>query len=99
MKRRTDPFSRPLDQVLLKLRELWPDQTYQANPDKLNVWFSRCPFCRTEPVFTLEITEEGNEDGDRPGGQVSFTCLRGCDERLIRLAFGLDVLLPRRRAA
>src|SRR5688500_18399895 len=96
--RRVDPFDRPLDRVLTALRTRWPrEHVYRGHPERLNVWVARCPVCQLRSVFTLTITELGNEDAGNHGGEVRFACWSRCDERLIHLALGIPV--PKRTSA
>jgi hypothetical protein len=83
-------FTRPLDRVLLKLREFWPGQVYRPHPFYVNRWVARCPVCQHPSVFTLTIIEfplmvDGVEES---GGEVRFDCWSGCDEHAVRQALG-----------
>jgi hypothetical protein len=96
MNRREDPFNRPLDRTLLRMRALWPGETiYRPHPDKVDTWVGRCPVCQLRSVYTLSITEMPLLVGgvEEPGGEVRFDCWSGCDESFIRLLLGVDIPL------
>ena len=61
------PFDRPLDHLLLLLRE--SGLAYRCRP-QVNRWTARCPLCLEH---RLDITEHSF------GGGVSLRCSLGCD--------------------
>jgi hypothetical protein len=85
--RATTFFDRPLDRALQALRTVFPSGTTVYRwTDDLDSWVALCPVCRFESVFTLTITEMGDE----PGSAIRLECWNGCDERLIRIALCVD---------
>lgn len=64
---RTPTFDRPLDRLLLLLREHGPD-AYRAGPQP-GTWVARCPCCGERKLLIHE---------SRPGGTATVSCSIGC---------------------
>jgi hypothetical protein len=77
--RRCDPWQRPLDRILLALRE-WCLDAYRAHPERLGLWSSFCPACHSFDRRTLAVREPHR------GAAVSLWCRRGCSEGAILAA-------------
>ncbi len=77
MRRRPDPFARPLDRVLERLRA--HGLPYRGDERHLSTWHAVCPFCRV-PDWTLALREHGY------GGSIALRCVAGCTEADIHRA-------------
>jgi hypothetical protein len=69
---RADPFARPLDAALERMRV--HSLGYTPHPGDIRRWVGRCPSCRE---YALVLHEPF------VGGSVSVTCGRSCDESRI----------------
>ena len=78
---RRDPFARPLDHALERLRA--HALPYRADVEHLTTWHAVCPACRVA-AWTLLLREHGR------GGSVALRCAAGCDEADIRTALERD---------
>jgi hypothetical protein len=76
---RSDPFQRPLDWALCRLRSIAPD-AYRST-DELRRWRAKCPL-HPDAGRTLHVHE-------LPDGEVRLRCAVGCPEWALRY-----VLLP-----
>ncbi len=74
---RPDPFARPLDALLQRLREA--GLPYYWSQTDLKIWKAVCPSCRA-PEWGLSVRES------YVGGQVTVRCAGGCSDGEIRTA-------------
>ena len=82
---RRDPFDRPLDALLERMR--WHSLEYRPHPGHVDRWVADCPVCDAQwPA--LELVEHPSVA--RPllaeefvGGPVSAICMNGCHESRI----------------
>lgn len=74
-RRRSDPFTQPLDHALERLRA--HGLPYKGDERHLSTWHAVCPFCRV-PDWTLTLREHGH------GGPIDLRCAAGCAEHDIR---------------
>ena len=74
-RRPPDPFTRPLDRTLERLRELYPD-AYRLLPGRPDRWRARCPL-HPDAGFTLELVDYG----ERRWPLAS--CSVGCSARVL----------------
>jgi hypothetical protein len=72
---RRDPFARPLDHALERLRV--HGLPHHADAEHFNTWHAACPSCRV-PAWTLLLREHGH------GGSIDLRCAAGCAEHDIR---------------
>lgn len=72
---RRDPFARPLDRALERLRV--HGLPHRADAEHFNTWHAACPSCRV-PDWTLLLREHGR------GGSIDLRCVAGCAEHEIR---------------
>lgn len=79
MRGRADPFDRPLDRALERLRT--HGLPYRGDAARLNIWHAICPFCRA-PAWALTLREHGH------GGSIELRCAAGCDQ--VDIAAALD---------
>jgi hypothetical protein len=89
-KRAPDPFARPLDHALERLRA--HGLPYRGDAVRFNTWRAVCPFCRV-PAWTLVLREHGQ------GGSIDLRCASGCDQADIATALGADPAAWRIEAA
>jgi hypothetical protein len=71
--RRPDPFDRPLDALLERMR--WHKLIYRWDIRDLTVWHAPCPVCGG--CLALRLVER------YVGGPVSITCVNDCHESRI----------------
>lgn len=90
MRRRPEPFDRPLDHALERLRT--HGLPYRGDAARLNTWHAVCPFCRV-PAWTLTLREHGH------GGSIDLRCTAGCDPADIAAALDADPAAWRIEAA
>jgi hypothetical protein len=72
---RQDPFARPLDHALERLRA--HGLPYRADPTRFDTWHAVCVFCRVG-AWTLTLRERG------VGGEINLRCAAGCSDGEIR---------------
>jgi hypothetical protein len=71
---RPDPFDRPLDALLERIR--WHGLDHTGDPEAIDAWVAPCPVCGCgRPA--LRFVER------YVGGPVSITCVSGCHETRI----------------
>ncbi len=87
---RRDPFARPLDHALERLRV--HGLPHRADAERFNTWHAVCPSCRV-PAWTLLLREHGH------GGSIDLRCAAGCAEHDIRDALERDLAEARIEAA
>jgi hypothetical protein len=87
---RPDPFSRPLDHALERLRV--HGLIHRGDAERFNTWHAVCPSCRV-PAWTLLLREHGH------GGSIDLRCAAGCTEHDIRDALERDPAGARIEAA
>ena len=87
---RPDPFARPLDHALERLRA--HGLPYRANEHRFDTWQAVCPSCLVGD-WTLTLLER------RVGGEIRLGCGAGCDEREVRRALERDAAEARLDAA
>lgn len=90
MRPRSDPFARPLDRALLRLRV--HGLPYRADERHTSTWAAVCPTCRV-PAWTLGIREHGY------GGSIDLGCSTGCESADIAAALEADPAVWRIEAA
>jgi hypothetical protein len=78
LSRRPDPFSRPLDAVLERLRVL--RLGYRPHPDDLERWIATCPICGNEMILRENYV----------GAAVTVICGHGCHETRIVAALAAE---------
>jgi hypothetical protein len=81
VRRRSDPFVRPLDRALLCLRV--HELPYRADERHTSTWAAVCPSCRV-PAWTLTLREHGY------GGSIDLRCIAGCESADIAAALEAD---------
>jgi hypothetical protein len=89
-RRGRDPFARPLDRALQRLRA--HGLPYKADGTRVDVWRAVCPFCRV-PDWTLSLREHGY------GGPLALQCAAGCTEPEINRALDQEPAEARIEAA
>jgi hypothetical protein len=87
---RRDPFARPLDRALERLRA--HGLPYRADAEHFNTWRAACPSCRV-PDWTLLLREHGH------GGSIDLRCVVGCAEPEIQAALDREPADARIEAA
>jgi len=87
---RLDPFARPLDHALERLRV--HGLPYSGHPERVSVWRSVCPSCRIGE-WCLTLREHGH------GGSIDLRCSVGCTDSEIRVALERDPAERRIEAA
>jgi hypothetical protein len=80
--RRPDPFDRPLDALLERLRI--HQLSHRPHPDDLERWIATCPCCGNEMVLREPYI----------GAAVTVICGHGCHETRIIAALAADPLIP-----
>lgn len=75
--RRTSPWDRPLDVILVRLRS--HGLIARGDSERLDTWHAPCPVCR-ESGDTLAVVER------RVGGETSLRCRSGCHSDKIAAA-------------
>jgi hypothetical protein len=81
--RRPDPFDRPLDVLIERLR--WHELGYRWSEDDLRLWRAICPCCRDEMTLRESYV----------GGPVSIRCAGlGCDETRVVAALAAEPYRP-----
>ena len=78
---RPDPFARPLDHALERLRV--HELPYRADVRRFDIWQSVCPSCLVGD-WMLTVRERGL------GGEINLRCAAGCGEIDIRRALERD---------
>lgn len=78
---RRDPFGRPLDHALERLRT--HGLPYGGDAARINTWHAVCPFCRV-PAWTLTLREHGH------GGSTDLRCASSCNQADIAAALDAD---------
>ena len=87
---RPDPFARPLDHALERLRA--HQLPYVGDAARLHVWRAVCPCCRV-PNWMLTLRERGR------GGAIDLRCAAGCKDAEVRAALERDPTEGRIEAA
>jgi hypothetical protein len=82
---RQDPFDRPLDALLERMRR--HGIAYRPDLGALDVWLATCPVCGGS--LALRLVERGM------GGPVAITCVNGCHESRV---FAALAAAPRKDA-
>ena len=90
MRRRANPFDRPLDRALERLRA--HRLPYRGDTTQFHTWHAVCPACRI-PDWTLTLRERGH------GGAVALRCGTGCADAEIHDALERDAAEVRIEAA
>jgi hypothetical protein len=85
-----NPFSRPLDRALERLRA--HRLPHRGHPTRFDTWSAVCPACRT-PDWTLTLRERGY------GGVIDVRCVAGCTSAEIHGALERDPSEARVEAA
>jgi hypothetical protein len=87
---RRDPFARPLDHALERLRI--HGLPHRADAEHVHTWHAVCPSCRV-PAWTLLLREHSH------GGSIDLRCAAGCAEHDIHGALERDPAEARIEAA
>lgn len=89
MRSRADPFARPLDRALERLRA--HGLPYCGDATHFHTWHAVCPHCRV-PAWTLTLREYGH------GGKIGLRCA-GCESADVAAALEADPAARRIEAA